>query len=224
MKYTGINSIKLLLLFTFHFMFSGIINAQIKAITDTGDEVILYDDGTWEYSSVDFEGPATEIPLNPEEFKKTDDLTFQIKSKKTGTGVWINPKKWNFSKAIENPDAEYEFNLKEEDLYGIMITERLQIPIETLRFAAVENAKSVASDVKVEKEEFLIVNGTKVLMLQMSGNLQGMSIMYFGYYFSSSYGSIQLITYTSKPLMAEYEKEAEKFLNGFTLLEKSSND
>jgi hypothetical protein len=41
-------------------------NAQINAVTDTGDEVILYNDGTWKYinenSEVKNKIPVNEIP------------------------------------------------------------------------------------------------------------------------------------------------------------------
>ena len=203
---------------------SQIAYAQIKAVTDTGEEVILYDDGTWEFKSIDFSGTNDQITVNPKEFTKSDESTFQIKSKNTNTSLWLNPKKWSFSRSQDNPDGEYEFRLKGGDLYGVLITERLEMPLATLKNAALENARAAASEVEVLKQEYRNVNGTEVLMLKMSGNPQGINIVYFGYYFSNSSGSTQLITYTSKSLMDEYEDEVETFLNGFMVLEKDVND
>ena len=79
-----------------------------------------------------------------------------MKSKRTDIGFWLNPKKWSFSKSIDNPDAEYEVELKGEDLYGMIITEKIEIPLKTLKNIAVDNARLAAPDVyKVECMEML---------------------------------------------------------------------
>ena len=50
------------------FLFCSIssINAQKKAITETGQEVILNDDGTWSYLNSEDEEPSLKISLNSE--------------------------------------------------------------------------------------------------------------------------------------------------------------
>lgn len=119
-----------------------------------------------------------------------------------------------FKKATENIDAEYEFQLKEEDLYGMVIAEKVEIPLETLKSIALENGRSVAPDLTIVKEEYRIVNGIKVLCLQMSGTMQGIKVVYYGYYYSNANGTIQFITYTAQNLLDRYSPESEKFLNG----------
>ena len=44
--------------------------------------------------------------------------------------------------------------LKDEDLYGMIISERFQFKLETLRDIAIENAKTLAPDIKIENQEF----------------------------------------------------------------------
>ena len=97
---------KLPLLLTFVFL-SVMVMAQERAITSTGDEVILYDDGTWTYADGD-KVDNEEIPLNPQSFKKAPGNTFLLKSKVFNVGFYINPSKWSFEKANSNEDAEYE--------------------------------------------------------------------------------------------------------------------
>ncbi len=188
--------------------------AQIKAITETGEEVILYNDGTWKYQNEDVT-LEKEIPTNSNIFEKDKASTFLLKSKKLNTGIYINPKKWSFKKATNNPEAEYEFQLKDGDLYGMVITEKVEIPLETLKSIALENGKAVAPDLKIIKEEYRIVNGLKVLLLHMNGTMQGIKFSYYGYYFSNANGTVQLITYTSQNLLDSYKSESEKLLNGF---------
>lgn len=192
--------------------------AQKKAVTENGEEVILYDDGTWDYlNSQDY--LVTQIPTNPKTFQKNENATFLLKSNRLNVGFWLDPKAWSFRKSTENPDAEYEFNLKEEDLYGMVLTEKFEIPLQSLKLIAVENAKEVAPDLKVIKEEYRNVNGLKVLLLHMNGTMQGIKVSYYGYYYSNETGTVQFITYTSQNLMNTLIEEGEKLLNGLVVIE-----
>jgi len=58
--------------------------AQKKAIADTGEEVILYDNGTWKYVK---EQVKTETPTNPTKFTKSANASFLVKSTKTNMGI-----------------------------------------------------------------------------------------------------------------------------------------
>ncbi|CAM1374679.1 hypothetical protein [Tenacibaculum xiamenense] len=187
---------------------------QQKGVTEKGEEVLLYDDGTWKYKNED-KLVEKEIPTNPKVFKRHEESTFLLKSSKVNIGVYLNPKTWSFKKAVTNPEAEYEFQLKEGDLYGMMITEKVEIPLETLKSIALETGRTVAPDLKIVKEEYRNVNGLKLLLLQLNGTTQGIKFSYYGYYFSNAGGTVQFITYTSQNLLNSYKPESEKLLNGF---------
>jgi len=197
------------------FLFSINCIAQTSAVTSNGDEVVLYNDGTWKYVNKTAE-ESTEIKTNKTEFVKDKDATFLVKSTVAQFGIYINPKKWSFTKSKEA--GEYEFQLKGMDAYGLLLPERAEIPLTSLKFVAVSNAKKVAPDLEVVKEEYRTVNGIKVLCLQMEGTVQGIKFSYFGYYYSSEKGTIQLLTYTAKNLFKEYQPELETFLNGFVAI------
>lgn len=193
------------------------IQAQINAVTDTGEEVVLYDDGTWKYAN---EGTpsASKIKTNEKIFTKDKNSSFIVKSTKVDIGIWINPKDWTFTKGISNEDAEFQFQKKGEDLYGMLIAEKLQIPIETLKNIALQNAKNASSDIKVVSEEYRTVNGIKVLMMQMAGTIQGLKVAYIGYYYSNESGTIQLLTNTGENLLKDYRDDIDVFLNGLVKL------
>jgi len=109
---------------------------------------------------------------------------------------------------------------KEGDLYAMLISEKMEIPMETLKIIAFDNAKSAAPNMKITKEEYRMVNGVKVLMMQMEGTIQGMEITYSGYYYSNENGTIQLLTYTSQKLFDSLKGEIEKMMNGFVELKE----
>jgi hypothetical protein len=193
--------------------------AQQKAVTENGEEVLLYADGTWQYASEKIDSAALQIAVNPYQFVKGDKSTFLLKSNKVPVGIWLDPKKWNFKKSTNNEFAEYDISSKNGDLYGMLIPEKIEIPLERLREVALGNGKKVSSDLRVVQEEYRTVNGLKVLMIQMDGTVSGIKLSYFGYYFSSEKGTVQLIMYTSQNLFNDYKKACEEFLNGFVVTE-----
>lgn len=199
--------------------FSG-LQAQQKALTESGDEVLLYDDGTWRYSEPqEVEMAVDNIPLtvNPKRYTTPKNSDFRIKSKRNDFTLSIDKDLWSFQNSTVNTQAEYQLEMRDGDLYGIMINEAIEIPLEKLRDIAVLNARSAAPDMVLLKQEMRTVNGLEVLFVEFEATLQGIAFHYFNYYTTNASGSTQLLTYTSKNLADKYRKEAEKLLNGLEL-------
>lgn len=192
--------------------------AQQRAVTENGDEVLLFEDGTWRYSDPSIEIEETEISINNKQFKKDETSTFLVKSKNINVGFWINPKKWSFEKASNNDDAEFEFNLKNEDLYGLVITEKISIPVETLANIAIGNIKELATDFNVINKEYRNVNGIDLIMAKIDCKIQSINFTYTTYFYSTDKGSVQFFVYTSTQLSHNYKDEIEAFLNGLVEL------
>lgn len=190
--------------------------SQIKALTETGDEVLLFENKTWQYvdKSID---QITEIKLNAKPFTKSDGATFLIKSSINDAQVYIDPKKWQFTKNVDNPDAEYEFTAKGIELYAMLINEQIELPLATLKSVAIEAARKVAPDLKLVNEEYRMVNGHKVLHLELSGTMQGIKFTYYNYYLSNEKGSTQFVVFSSQNLIKRYKADAEKLVNGLIL-------
>jgi hypothetical protein len=189
-------------------------------ITNSGKEVDLFDDGTWKYVSSD---SAVTTKSDTIIVNKSKDSNFLIESTKLKYGIWINKNKWLYTKsqsADADEPSEYSFTLKGEDAYGMIIAERIEIPIDNLIEIAFQNAQSVASDIKIVKQECRKVNGTLVHFMQMEGTIKGVKFVYLSYYYSDSNGSIQFITYTSLNLLKQYIKDMEMLLNGFIIKTK----
>lgn len=195
--------------------FSLMVHADQRAVTDEGEIVILKDDGTWVYEGSDT-NQISEIPINDGVFEKSEESSFRIKSTKNNSEYWINPKKWDFAKAESKSEAEYQFKLKNGDLYGLAITEEIEIDVENLAQIALQNAKQVAPDARITKQEYRMVNGNKVIYMEMQGTIQGIDFTYLGHYFSNSSGATQYLTYTGTSLVKNYQSEIETFLNGFS--------
>ena len=192
-------------------------SASLKGITETGDEVLLKDDGTWSYlNPSEVEPEITE--LNSKKFTKLLKNSFAVKSKKNKSEVWIDAKRWSFEKS-QSGATEYEFELKGEDVYAMMINESIEMELESLANVAFENAREAAPDTKIIHKEYRYVNGKKMIFLQMNGTMSGMKFSYLGYYYSNSSGITQLIAYTGTALVDKYRSDMEDFLNGLMIRE-----
>jgi hypothetical protein len=195
---------------------SAAVHAQKKAVTETGEQVILYDNGTWKYESDSTADPSdtTTVRMNPKKFVKSQSASFLVKSNKAvPIGFWVNPKKWLFERG-SGTDREYNLQLKGEDLYAMLITERIIIPMETLKKAAIQNALQATPDAQVLYEDYRMVNGLKVLCMQLKGTVQGIKFMYLGYYYSDGHGTVQFTAWTSENLWNSYRESATELLNG----------
>jgi hypothetical protein len=208
-----LSNMKKLLLFILAFSSFGFIKAQQSAVTETGEEVILYDDGTWIYKHKDTI-LAEDIHLNPVKFTRDSNSTFLLKSTRINIGCYLDPKQWTFKRMDESEAAEYEINSINLGLYGMMITEKLDLPLESLANIALDNAHNAAPDVKVTAKEYRIVNGLKVMMMRMTGTIQDIRFSYYGYYYSTDKGATQFLVYSSEDLVDEHITEIEQLLNG----------
>ena len=190
--------------------------SQTKAITEFGDNVILFDNGAWEYKNEGLKSTAV-TKTNPKSFYKSYSSSFLLKSKITNIGIWLNNQDWEFKQATVNTDAEYEFEFKHGDLYAMAIVEEVEIPLESLSKIAFESLLEAAPNAEIISKEYRNVNGLEVLFMRMNGTMEGINFSYFGYYYSNKSGTIQLITYSSINLVDKYKNQCEKFLNGITL-------
>ncbi len=196
------------------------LKSQIKGLTESGREVALYENGTWKYITDSLRGNtdnSTELKLNPNPFFKIPTATFMIKSKVFNVGVGINPAKWKFHTPDGGDEAlEYQFSCKANDIYAMMLTEKTEIPLESMRNIALMNAQKAAIDARIVHEEYRTVNDKKILCLELHGTIQDIRFVYLGYYFTNANGTIQLIGYTSEKLFDQNKIEIENFLNGLT--------
>lgn len=201
-----------------YFILQSVAYSQISAITESGDEVVLHENGTWEYLK-DKVNKDT-VARNPTIFIVPDDASFLMKSKKTHFGFKFNPKLWTIQKSVQHADAEYQIRLKDEDIYGMIITERVQIPIESLADIAIGNAKNVATNVKILKKEYRNVNGKELVDMTFQAKAQGIHFQYRGYYYSDESGSMQYLIFSTPAIMESESERIENLLNGFLVVEK----
>ena len=125
----------------------------------------------------------------------------------------FNPKKWT-QKPSQEP-GRYRFTHASGDGYGLVIAERIAVSMDAFPDIALNNAKNADPNAKIVVREKRKVNGAEVWFLQMDVVVDKTPFAYYGYYYASDAGSVQIITYTGKNLIAEYKDDFLEFLNGF---------
>lgn len=198
-----------------------VLFAQQTATTRDGKIVILNDDGTWVYQP---ETTGSKTQFNDSlltKYSKPTSAKTLLKSERTDHAIWYNETKWSKSDMKPSEATEYLLKLKDQDGYCLTVVEKIEIPIENFSSIVLKSMKMRgAENVAVEKEEFRIVNGKRVLFMQFTATTSGMTFTYAGYYFSNESGTSQVLCYTSKNLFNQYKQEFMNILNGFVIISK----
>jgi hypothetical protein len=186
-----------------------VCQTTIKARTESGKEVILLSDGTWKYV-IEANPPTTSVASKPAEAKTL------FKAPRGGFGIWYDDTKW-FLKREPDERGRFEFKLRRGDAYALVLIEELNIPLSTLKEAALDNAKAAAPDAQIIFEETRTVNKKELLCMKIDGIIKGIPFRYYGYYYGGKQGSIQLLTFTGQEIFSKYEQDLTDFLNGLEI-------
>jgi hypothetical protein len=181
----------------------------IRAKSEAGKDVILYPDGTWKYVPVPSEIPST---LH----NKPSSATKLFKPSRGNFGIWYDETKWR-DKAGADPDEKLRFVFIGGDAYVMVLVEEIPIPLDSLKNAALVNARVAAPDAKIVKEEMRTVNGKPVLSMIIQGTVQQIPFTYYGYYYGGKDGAIQVVGFTGQNIFAKYEAEFTKLLDGLEI-------
>lgn len=181
--------------------------AQEKATTDSGKKILVFPDGTWK--------PDTEKPAPAGQTALPAGSTAKLAINRGKSALFYNPKKWKVEKEEEGGRSSLEHT--EGDGYSIIITERVEIPLEGLKKIALSNAKEAAPDAQIVFEDKKRVNGKDFLVLKLKGTISELPFFYYGYYYSGKEGTIQALTYTAQNLFDEFKPDFEELLNGLVI-------
>jgi hypothetical protein len=202
------------------FLYTLQTGAQITAITEEGRAVLLFSNGIWEYVNdsvriTTLDLPAYTVPGNSKNL---------LKGKETPYKLWYNAQKWNLLPDSVFANSEYAFEDHKGDLVAMMIAERTQIPLKTIRGAAIGSFKKEGSECRISEEQKIKVNGTEGLLLKIDALVDDIPVSYLNAYFSTREGTFQVITYTAYNLFDRYRNDMMDFISGFIAPETPEPD
>ena len=209
--------------------------APVLATTDDGRRILVYPDGTWKLAeqaspqgspgtgntagtgNTPEAGNSPGMGNNPGAGNNpSGNSKVFVKAPQGAFGVWIDEQKWTENPA-NNSAIKINFAHQGDTSYAMIIGERVQVSMDALERAAMNNAKKVAPDITLLFKEKRVVNGKHVLCLQMTGTIQGNSLMYYGYYSGGAEGTLQVICYTTPELFDQAKSDFDELLNGIQI-------
>jgi len=189
--------------------------AQITAITEEGRAVILFSNGTWRYLNDSVRVSTLDLP----HYTVPGNSTNLVKGKVSRYELWYNAEKWNLLPDSVYENSEYALEFHDGELIAMMITERMQVPLTTIKEAAIGSFKKEGSECRIAEEQKIMVNGTEGLLLKIDALVDGIPVSYLNGYFSTPEGTFQLITYTTYNLFDNHRNDMMELISGFVLPE-----
>lgn len=221
---------KKLFLLPFLLTINLLLYAQTLAITEFGDTVYIYDNGTWSFEIeedmpalpglVDFLDIELTIDTLHEPQFVTDNANKEVRNLQEQYFIKYDGAKWKrVPPASLNEDAEFAFQSKTEDIWCVVIWEETVIDKEAI-FKIAKNMmeENVGSPVKIVQSEVRTVNGSEVLHGVLATDFSGIKFHFDTYYYSDDRGTIQFTTWTSDALWERSKDKIEELLNGLHIV------
>ncbi len=158
--------------------------AEIGRAFVNGKEIILYDNNTWEYAPFD---PSIEAA----------DCT-SVKSERIPASICLNPDKWRLLTAT--PPAEFMLQYPSEELYLIIVTEKIYVPMKLFKKAILQNAQVAAglSKIRIMEDSTSSIDGRDFGHLIFASNTSGLDLVYENFHFTDQdIGSVQFAFFTA---------------------------
>jgi len=198
-----------------------------KAITTDGRRIILFDDGSWKYELNPVPvGKGTAVPDTAEDlfnkpigdkYQKSPYNKKEWRSNRTNFSVWFNPKKWKLNLMNNIPPTEASFHFI--DNVCNILTERLDIDMETWIHNMKQFQKQNHPSLKIQVEEWRSVNGLNVYFIKWQTGDNRTNLQCYSYYSKSSTALVQMNVAAPASAAKDSEEEIFRLLNGLVLNE-----
>jgi hypothetical protein len=194
--------------------------AQVTAITEEGKAVLLFSNGTWRYLNDSVRVSTLDLP----HFAVPGKSTTLVKGKESRYELWYDAEKWKLLPDTVYKNSEYALEFYNGELIAMMITERMQVPLATIKEAAIGSFKKEGSECRIAEEQKIMVNGTEGLLLKIDALVDDIPVSYLNAYFSTREGTFQLITYTAYNLFDHHRNDMMEMISGFVLTEQQDSN
>lgn len=207
------------------------VHGQIRAITEKGDTIYVYNNGTWSFTledtppeapgALDYLSETLTIDTIKTPFVFNKNANKEITTELQFFKIKYDEKAWDrVPPGDYNENAEFAFKSNTRDIYCIVIPEELEIGNENILKIALNSFKeNTGGEVEILKIEQRTVNGVEVLRGVFKMEISGLNLIFDSYYYSSTKGTVQFTTWTAVNIWEKYESEILNLLNGLVILD-----
>jgi hypothetical protein len=196
---------------------------DLKARTRDGREVVLKEDGTWEFVAKPAATDPTTAPEDAPKITKPEKAVETYKGKLGTLTLWLEPGKWKKLKKPNNESAEVQFQTMSHDVAASVIHEDIEFGLDELADIAIENMEGGLKDLELLLRERRIVNGQEMIALRAVGRLGKAEMIFCGYYASGPFGSVQVFLVVQQKHFEKFEQQIEDFLAGVVITPKTDD-
>lgn len=129
--------------------------------------------------------------------------------------IKYDQKKWKRRQVTE--PGRFSFTHSSGDGYALVTFERWPIPADSLPELALKRVRITDPGATIVFREKRKVGGVDVWFLKIDAVVDNIPLAYYGYFYGDKYGSVQVLTYTARTLVSEYDPEFMAFLNGLVV-------
>jgi hypothetical protein len=126
--------------------------------------------------------------------------------------VRYDPAKWKQTPTTDG--GRFEFTHVRGDGYAVVIAERTNIPTDSIADIAFSNIRKQDPSARMIVKQKRRVGGVDVWFQTVQATIKGIPVTYEGYYYGGPAGTIQVLTYTGRNLIGDYDRDFLEFLNG----------
>lgn len=156
--------------------------------------------------------------------QKSDDAKQIVKGNKVPYVLWMDNNKWELLDKNINPMAEYSFEMKNGNSFAMIIPEEEGVTLDDVPAIIIKGAEmNGVKNAKILETEKKNVNGSDVLFIKWSGDINDNTFVYFVYVYSDDKSTVQVVGYTLEKLLDGIESDIKTFLNGFSMTHSDTN-
>ncbi len=204
---------KNILALLFALQFCSQVMAQITAVTEEGKAVILFSDGTWRYRNDSAWIPHAGI----RHYSVPANSTALLGGARAACRMLYQADQWSILPDTLYPHADFSLQNHDGEVIAMIISEKMQLPLQKMKDAAVDNFKKTGTEFKVSGEQRIIVNDTEGMLLKIDALVDGIPFSYLNAYFSTPQGTCQVITFTAYNLFDRYRNDMMDLISGFSV-------
>jgi hypothetical protein len=119
--------------------------------------------------------------------------------------------------AASHSDGQFAFSHSSGGAHALVASERTAVPIDSVEDIALANAQAADPHASVVFRDRRWVSGLTFVSLKIEATVGTIPMVHWGRYYVGEGGTVQVVTYTEKSRLPEYERDFTEFLNGLTV-------
>jgi hypothetical protein len=113
------------------------------------------------------------------------------------------------------PSDIMQYKHDSEELFFKVTADRIEVPLDKIEDFNLTQMKAVDPKVRVARRGSRMVNGQRLVVLEIDATIDAVPFTFLGHYYSSDAGTVQIVAWTGRNLLNEKRPLVEAIVSGF---------